>query len=397
MERALSSSPGQASLPLRILMSAGVPRKREGGVAAIIYNLGRELERRGHAVTYVFQEDLLDSKKYPARFQELVFSMRLAQYIAQNRDRFSVVNLHAPSGFWYGLRRRWFGSPQDPPYVMTLHGLEERRIRVMTREARKNRAWNFNFKNRLWHCFYIFPRFRCSIRTADGAHAYSRDVWNYLQLYYNLDAERAVYIPNGVESRFVLPRRYDNPGPLKLLYAGTWLDQRGIFYLREALGRLSQQLPGLTMTFAGCGCPAEVIQDFFGPKLAANVLVSPVVPAGNMQELYASHDIFLFPSLMEGLPSVLLEAMASGMSVITAETCGMPDVVEDGFNGLLVPPADASAIEYAVLKLAVSSELRQRLGERAQQTMARYTWERSAHKLEKLFQDVIALESAKTK
>ena len=107
---------------------------------------------------------------------------------------------------------------------------------------------------------------------------------------------------------------------------------------------------------------------------------------------FPAHDVFLFPSLMEGLPSVLLEAMASGMPVITTETCGMPDVVEDGFNGLLVPPADAAAIEESVLRLAASSDLRRRLGQAAQQTMARYTWERSALKLEKLFRHVIASE-----
>ena len=95
---------------------------------------------------------------------------------------------------------------------------------------------------------------------------------------------------------------------------------------------------------------------------------------------------------MEGLPSVLLEAMASGMPVITAETCGMPDVVEDDYNGLLVPPGDASAIEEAVMRLALSPELRERLGREAQRTVARYTWERSAQMLEKLFRRVIANE-----
>jgi glycosyltransferase involved in cell wall biosynthesis len=395
--RALTAPQTRAAESLRILMSAGVPRKREGGVAAIIYNLGRELEKRGHSVTYLFLEDLPESTKYPHRFRELAFSVLLGAYIARNPGKFSVVTLHSPVGFYYGLRRRWFGSPKDPPYVMTLHGLEERRVHVMSREVRKQRAWNFELKNRLWHRLYTFPRFRWSIRTADGAHAYSRDVWNYLQLRYNLDSERAIYIPNGVEPRFTLPRRYEHGGPLKLLYAGTWLDQRGIYYLRDALERLAPQLPGLTMTFAGCGCPPETIRSFFGPTLSSAVIVSPVVPAEQMQELYASHDIFLFPSLMEGLPSVLLEAMASGMPVITAETCGMPDVVEDGFNGLLVAPADASAIERAVLKLAASAELRQTLGQQAQQSMARYTWERSALKLEKLFEDVIALEGAKTK
>ena len=65
--------------PLNILMGSGVPRRREGGVAAMIYNLGRELERIGHRVTYVFQEDLIEPGSVSPRFNELVFSLRLAR------------------------------------------------------------------------------------------------------------------------------------------------------------------------------------------------------------------------------------------------------------------------------------------------------------------------------
>ena len=90
---------------LRVLMGSGVPKRREGGVAAMIYNLGRELERRGNQVTYVFQEDLVTPGSVSARFTELAFSWRLAQYIAKNRNNFSIVNLHGPVGFPYGLRR----------------------------------------------------------------------------------------------------------------------------------------------------------------------------------------------------------------------------------------------------------------------------------------------------
>jgi glycosyltransferase involved in cell wall biosynthesis len=377
---------------LNILMSACVPRRREGGVAAMIYNLGRELEASGSRITYVFQEDLLAQRNFPARLTDYIFARRLSKYIVANSGKFSVVNLHAPAGFAYGKRRRRSGKTL-PPYVMTLHGLEERRVRVMTREDEKGRAWHFGPKNRLWHRAYIWPRFRASIRTADACHSFSRDVWNFLELEYGVPPERNVFIPTGVESRFHAPRNYEQRGPLKLLYAGTWLDQRGIFYLREALERLASQLPGLTMNFAGCGCPPEVIRDFFGPKLSATIVVTPVIESGKMHAVYADHDAFLFPSLLEGLPSVLLEAMASGMPVITAETCGMPDVVEDDFNGILVPPANSRAIEDAVLRLAHSAELRRRLGQEAQETMTRYTWKRSAQKLERLFRDVIARDA----
>jgi glycosyltransferase involved in cell wall biosynthesis len=380
------------SQPLRILMAACVPRRREGGVAATVYGFGAELEKRGHTLTYIFQDDLTDLNTTSRRFGEMIFAHRLSKYILENRDKFSIVNLHAPAGFLYGLRRRWFGSRGLPPYVMMLHGLEERRVRVMKREAAKGRAWNFALKNRLWHSLYIFPRFRCSIRSADGAHSNSRDVWNLLQLNYNLDPHRTAYTPAGVEPRFFVSRSYNHDGPPKLLYLGTWLDQRGIFYLRDALTRLAPQLPGLSMTFAGCGYPPETIRDFFGPELASNVVIQPTVPADQTHELLAAHDVFLFPSLMEGMPTVLLEAMASGMPVITTETCGMPDIVEDGFNGLLIPPADSAAIENAVLRLASSADLRRCLGQAAQQTMSRYTWERSALKMEKLFRYVIASE-----
>jgi len=98
---------------------------------------------------------------------------------------------------------------------------------------------------------------------------------------------------------------------------------------------------------------------------------------------------------MEGLPSVLLEAMAAGMPVVTTETCGMPDVVENEFNGLLIPPADADAIEGALLRLAGSAELREKLGKAAQETMRRYTWERAALQLEALYRHVLQLESQK--
>jgi glycosyltransferase involved in cell wall biosynthesis len=111
----------------------------------------------------------------------------------------------------------------------------------------------------------------------------------------------------------------------------------------------------------------------------------PFVESSQMPALYLAHDIFVFPSLMEGLPLVLLEAMATGMPAVTTETCGMADVVEDGVNGLLVPPADTEAVADAVLRLAKSAELRQQLGRAAQNGMRDYTWDRIAKRVERVF------------
>src|SRR5260370_6009618 len=115
----MPSSPVSCPQPLRILMSACVPRRREGGVAAIIYNLGRELEKRGHSLTYVFKEDLFGEDAVSARFNELVFARRLNRFISRDPGRFSIVNLHAPSGLVYGLGRRRPRHRGPPPTCMT--------------------------------------------------------------------------------------------------------------------------------------------------------------------------------------------------------------------------------------------------------------------------------------
>jgi glycosyltransferase involved in cell wall biosynthesis len=375
---------------VEILMAAGVPQRREGGVAAVAHNLGSELSKRGHHVTYLFYEDLLTKTESRGRFRDLQFAVRVAAHVRKNREKYSVVNLHAPVGFAYGIRRRLAKSIDFPPYVMTLHGLEERRVHVMRREAKKARAWHFSFVNRAWHTVYHFPRFYLSIKTADRAHCFSRDVWNILQLKYDLDTDKAVYIPNGVEERFFVTRAYDSPGPIRLLYPGTWLDQRGIFYLRTALQNLNASFRDWTFTIAGPGVDATEIIGFFGQEIANQIQVLPSVPADKMPELYAEHDVLVFPSLMEGLPSVLMEAMASGMAVLTAETCGMVDVVENDFNGLLVPPADAKALHAALVRVCRCANLRKTLGEEARNTMRRYSWSRAAARLETLFESAIS-------
>jgi glycosyltransferase involved in cell wall biosynthesis len=374
---------------LKILMAAGVPKRREGGVAAVTYNLGRELEKRGHHVSYLFYDDLMKPSESAGRFRDLRFASRLAGHIRRNRKNYSVVNLHAPIGFAYGLLRKLSLPQEYPPYVMTLHGLEERRIHVMSREVKKGRAWNFSMSNRLWHRVYHRPRFFLSIRTADAAHCFSRDVWTILQLKYNLDSDKVAYIPNGVEERFFISRDYEERKPIRLLYAGSWLDQRGIFYLRDALIDLNTRFRDWTFTIAGAGVDANELRAFFGDALREQILPVPVVPAEQMPELYREHDIFVFPSLVEGLPSVLMEAMAGGMPVITTDTCGMSDVVEDEFNGLLVSPANAKAIAESVLRLGRSTSLRRELGQAGRESMRRLSWEKSGQKLEKVLFDVI--------
>ena len=108
----------------------------------------------------------------------------------------------------------------------------------------------------------------------------------------------------------------------------------------------------------------------------------PFVKRAEMPALYAAHDIFVFPSLVEGMPLTLLEAMATGMAVVTSEAPGMVELIEDEFNGLLVQPADAHGLAAAIARLCRSPELRRQFGQEAQRTARRYTWESVTRKLD---------------
>jgi glycogen synthase len=113
--------------------------------------------------------------------------------------------------------------------------------------------------------------------------------------------------------------------------------------------------------------------------------VIPFVKREDIPAVYAGHDVFVFPSLVEGMPLTLLEAMATGLPVVTTNTCGMADVVENDVNGLLVAAANAEKLAEGIERLCHSAGLRKRLGLAAQETMRRYTWERVTKQMENVF------------
>jgi glycosyltransferase involved in cell wall biosynthesis len=370
---------------MRIVIAAPSPGQPEGGVANVVHNTAQALRSRGHEVTCLFNEDVLPSSGVSPRFHAAYFSYRLANILSERKDEFDVANIHAPVGFMYGFLRKFKRGTGLPPYVMMLHGIEERRIHAMGREAKKGRAWHFRWKNRLWQTIYHMPLYWGAIQTASHAVVINWETWTMLQLKYNRPIGAVWYVPNGVESQYFIQR--DNAGgdALRLLFVGSWLDHKGVYYLRDGFEELVKRIPQVRLTIAGCSVDAETVKQFFPASVRGQLDIIPFIPRKDMPALYARHDIFAFPSLFEGLPIVLLEAMATGMPVVTTETCGMKDVVEDGYNGLLVKPADAAAFAVATERLIHSAELRARLGGAAQETMKRYTWDRVAAQLEHVF------------
>ncbi len=381
---------------MRILMISGVPGKAEAGVAGVVNNLTKELRDLGHSVQPIFFQDLLPQQKWPNRFRTVEFARTIAHYVKEVRAEYDVINIHAPYGFWYGAQRRWRGSQAGPPYVMTMHGLEERRNYAMGREANKGRADYFRWKNRVWQRVYHMQTYRWSFLTADQCVVLNREALLFLQMKYNLSPDRVWFIPNGVGPEFFHVRSFSGGIANKLLFVGTWIDHKGIYYLAEAFEKVLRVIPEARLTIAGCIEPEEHVRRCFAPAAQAALEVWPFVARAEISSLYAEHEIFVLPSLMEGMPLVLLEAMASGMPVVTTESSGMTDLVEDSHDGLFVIPGDTESLSAAIVRLCRDPELRLRLGAAAQEKMKRYTWSESARRHEMVFDRAIGVNTNAT-
>jgi alpha-maltose-1-phosphate synthase len=132
---------------------------------------------------------------------------------------------------------------------------------------------------------------------------------------------------------------------LRLLFVGHLSQRKGISYLFDAMRQL-QSVATLTLVGprVGGACPT-----LDGELKRHNWIAA--VSHGQVLEIMSQHDIFVFPSLFEGLALVLLEAMAQGLPVVTTSNSGGSMVVDDGANGFVVPIRDPYAIVDAVLKL----------------------------------------------
>lgn len=108
----------------------------------------------------------------------------------------------------------------------------------------------------------------------------------------------------------------------------------------------------------------------------------------NVNDYVSCFDLFLFPSRHEGLGSILFDVMQLDVPIIATDVGGIPDIIQNNVNGLLIPPADAKAIESSVLTLYRDREMRERLTAAAISTVDRYSPENMAHAYNNLYTSV---------
>jgi colanic acid/amylovoran biosynthesis glycosyltransferase len=173
------------------------------------------------------------------------------------------------------------------------------------------------------------------------------------------------------------PAIYARPEPaqraqqgIEVLCVGRLVPEKGQTILLEAIAHLRGAGRDVRCSFVGDGPSRELLETAIRERgLGGAVRLLGSVGQDEIRTAYSEADVFCLPSFAEGVPVVLMEAMSMELPVVTTRIAGIPELVTDGVNGLLVPPGRADELAAALQRLVDDLSLRRRLGARARETV----------------------------
>jgi len=359
---------------VRVVVVSGIWPPDPGGPASHAPALADFLAGRGHAVEVVTTAASEPaSRAYPVRWASRHSTLRHVQaalFVRAAARRADVV--YATSM----IRRAAIGSRlARRPLVVKLVSDE-----VFERAARSGR-----YEGTLDEFQRVGggPRTRFLRVTRNAAlrgaghvfcpSAYLRDV----AVRWGLDAGRVSVLPNAAPPMPPLPPRDELRSELGLegnvlVFAGRLGPQKSVDVALQALAETS----GVRLAVAGDG-PERGALERRAHELGLDGRVTFLgsVPRERVLRLFRAADASVLPSSWENFPHSVVEALAAGCPVIATTVGGVPEVVDDGVNGLLVPPRDPAALGAAITRFFSDEELRSRLRSAASRSVADYSEE----------------------
>ena len=218
---------------------------------------------------------------------------------------------------------------------------------------------------------------------------------------YEVPADKISVIPPGVDTQaWARPGQQDShSGPVRILFVGGNLERKGGRLLLEAFRHLKsavtthRQSPP-SQTNGGEKIDLElhlVTRTPVDPEPGVFVYSDLEPNSERLKSLFFKSDIFCLPTLGDCLPMVLSEAGATGLPVVSTRIAAIPEIVQDGKTGFLVPPGNLEALTAALQRLVLDPVLRQYQGQAAEQVVRhRYDTRRNANRLLELMKQISA-------
>lgn len=215
---------------------------------------------------------------------------------------------------------------------------------------------------------------------------------------------KIVAIPNGIDlsklnsiaSRASVRARLGIESEPLIVTAIRLVKRKGPDNLVAAFSRVLKSDPEAKLVIAGNGPEYANLQTMIKKlRIENSVFMLGFLPHEQALGLMAAADVFVLPSMIEACPFALLEAMAVGVPAICTRTGGTPEIVENGVNGLMVPPANDDALADAIIKLLNNRKLVEKLRANGPLTVRKkFSWERAAKQILVVY-EAISEEHAK--
>ena len=224
------------------------------------------------------------------------------------------------------------------------------------------------------------------LRSAAAVIVFNEEQRSGIAKKYRVDPARIVIIPNGVDAPFFEPHEPEMHKPTRLLFVGRLAPQKNVGLFLRALEGISGQFE---TTLVGDGESGEQMRALASELSLENVSFHGSAHGAELLDLYRNADIFVLPSEREGMPLVLLEAMAVGLPVIATDVIGNRDVVENNVSGILVDAHNPASLRTALLELADDPARRTRLRDAAKSFVASFSWPHVTTRFDDLYASIL--------
>ena len=196
-------------------------------------------------------------------------------------------------------------------------------------------------------------------RSADAIIVTSQEAKQYVSKTFGIPSGKIVVIPNYIDTELFRPLNIEKI-PNRLIFVGRFAEEKNLLNLLMAM----KDIPHAELVLVGDG-PLESALREFAQRHRINVTFAGRIPNDELPVLLNSAEAFVLPSLYEGNPKALLEAMACGLPVIVTPVEGNREVVKHKVNGYLTRDTSSGAIRQAIIEVLSDEKLKRQLGEKA--------------------------------
>lgn len=203
----------------------------------------------------------------------------------------------------------------------------------------------------------------------------------------NIPAKKIVVLPNAVNLPQPVERKFSN-NPVQLLFVGRFAFNKGIDVLTKAAMELNAEGFSSALRFVLVG-KGDLYEKYSNSCKAVNIRFYHGADDETLFSLYRQSDVFVLPTLFEGMPTVVLEAMGYGLPIIVTDTGATKEQVDDS-NGFIIEKKNVQSLKDAIKKyIALSEQEKKSLSEASyQKVKQKFTWQHVAQKHVELFKEI---------